>query len=97
MHAAKALPSSAHSNREAPGALNVNAWDGSRVTSRGPASIVACGAVVSTVKLHVAGVGSAFPASSTVRACAVCAPSPRFGVVQGDAQDVYAPESTRHS
>ncbi len=60
-------PSSAHSNVAASSAENVNAGFLSRVTPVGPPSIVVSGGSVSTVKVRVAGFGSALPAVSTAR------------------------------
>ena len=48
---------------------------GSLVGPEGPASICVCGAVVSTVKLREAGVGSVLPAESVARTSKVWEPS----------------------
>ena len=45
--------------------------------SAGVSGMVVSGAVVSTVQVCVAGVGSAFPAASTARTLNVCEPSAR--------------------
>ena len=66
----------------------------------GPESIVVFGAVVSTVKLRLAGVGSGLPAASTARTSKVWAPSLSAEVVwvsPGPEQAAKASASTRHS
>jgi hypothetical protein len=73
--AVNAAPSSAHSKLE-PVSLAENSKLALVlvVVGGGPKLMVVCGAVVSTVHVKVAGVGSAFPARSTARTSKVCAP-----------------------
>ncbi len=71
------------------------------VAPAGPESIEIGGAVVSTVKLLEAGVGSAVPKVSRARTSNVWAPSASVGVVwkpsPGPEQAPNAAPSTRHS
>ena len=62
----------------------------------GPESIVVSGAVVSTVKVLVAGVASWFPAASSALKVAVWGPSERPVKVLGDEQSAKGSESIRH-
>ncbi len=78
-------------------AENVNVGVESLVEPEGPLSMVVCGAAVSTVNAHEAGVGSTFPAVSVARTSKVCAPSVSDAVVSGVVHELQAPPSTRHS
>ena len=60
-----------------------------------PSSVVS-GAVVSTVKVRVSGVGSLLPAASTARTENVCSPSGN-ATACGDVQAANSPASTLHS
>ena len=79
--------------------MNSNAGVDSFVAppSAGPAVIVVCGAVASTVQFRVAGAGSALPAPSIARTENVCGPSPSAASVIGQAQVANAPPSIEHS
>ena len=83
----------------AAGSLDANAKAGRRssVVSPGPALIVVSGAVVSTVKLRIAGVASVFVAGSVARTLKRCAPSLSIALANGVVHGVYAPSSMRHS
>jgi hypothetical protein len=74
-HVAKVTPSSEHWNVAAPsGEVNENVALVAGVGPLGPAVIVVSGAVVSTVQVREAGVGSG-PAAFVARTRSVCAPS----------------------
>ena len=62
----------------------------------GPESMIVSGAVVSTVKDLVAGVGSWFPAASSALKVAVWGPSERPVKVFGEVQSVKGSVSIRH-
>ncbi len=90
VQAAKAAPSSLHSNFE-PVSLEENVKEG------GPPSIVVCGAAVSTVNSRLAGEPSTFPTLSMARTASVCVPSASAASVSGDAQVANCPSSSLHS
>ncbi len=91
-------PSTRHS-KVAPSSSVPRPNDGARslVVGGGPERIVVSGASVSTVKVRVAGVGSALPAGSIARTSKVCSPSARSPAGCGDWHAANAPPSTRHS
>ena len=79
--AAKA-PASTGTGSVAPGSSDEKVKLGVVVVGRarwGPESIVVSGAVVSTVKVRLAGVGSVLPAASMARTSKVWAPSRERG------------------
>ena len=97
-HEPHAPPSTRHSNVEPTwSAENSNVGVTSLVGPEGPLSIVVCGAAVSTVNAHDAGVESTFPAGSVARTSKVWGPSPSAAVVWTGLQEAHAPPSTRHS
>ncbi len=53
------------------------------------------GAVVSTVRTRVAGLGSVFPASSVARTAKVCSPSSSFVYACGEEHFCQGPPSSR--
>src|SRR5687768_4586600 len=61
-----------------------------------PEVIVVIGAAM-TVKVRVAGVGSAWRARSTARTRKVCSQASRFWTDSGEVQGSYGPKSTAHS
>jgi hypothetical protein len=63
----------------------------------GPLEIAVSGAIVSTVQLRVAGVGSALPTASAARTEKVCGPSARPEYDFGDVHAAHAPASSLHS
>ena len=63
----------------------------------GPPSILVSGAVVSTVKLREAGVGSGLPAGSVARTSKLWPPSARGPAVCGAEHSPQPPPSIRHS
>src|SRR4051794_18681178 len=75
----------------------VGAGSGVIGSSAGPDGIAALGAVVSTVKVRMAGLDSAFPAASTARTSNVCVPSARPEYPFGEAHPSQPPPSRRHS
>src|SRR4051794_30758328 len=65
--------------------------------SAGPESIEVSGAVVSTVKVREAGVGSVLVAMSVARTAKLWGPSARVPVVSGEEQELKPPPSIEHS
>jgi hypothetical protein len=87
VQALKAPASILHSKVAVPSFdSNVNCGAEVFVEPVGPVRIVVSGAVVSTVNVKLAGVGSSLLAGSTAMTSKVCSPSVRFGVVYGLAQ-----------
>jgi hypothetical protein len=76
---------------------NANVGVESFVGPLGPEVIVVSGAVVSTVKARVAGVGSVFPAGSVARTENVYGPSRSATGVNGDAQAAYVLPSSEQA
>jgi hypothetical protein len=88
-----------HSNVDS-GSLEENSNVGVLVIvdpAAGPASIVVCGAVVSTVNVRVAGDASVFPTPSVAVTVSVCSPSARGVGVYGESHENVPPPSIAHS
>ena len=85
-------PSRRHSNVE-PDSVEENVNDGALFADvpAGPVLIVVSGAVVSTVNVRVAGVGSTLPAASIARTENVCVPSASVPEECGDVQRANDP------
>ncbi len=98
MQVSQAPASSLHLNEEP---LSVEAKpklaEVSVIVPVGPEETEPSGGRESTVKVRVAGVGSALPAWSTARTSKVCSPSASGAVVWGDSQLANSSASTRHS
>ena len=98
LHAANAAPSTRHSNVEpASVAVNANVGVVVFVGPTGPLVIAVSGAIVSTVKVVLAGSGSTLPKSSIAWTANVCVPSLRTSVANGDAHGENDAVSVRHS
>jgi hypothetical protein len=75
---------------------NVNVAVALLVGPDGPPEIEVSGAVVSTVHVALAGVGSGLPAVSVAVTTTVCEPSPRPLYVLGDVHATAVPVSSLH-
>ncbi len=95
-HGAKAPSSTRHSYVTPAPPENSKAGVGSSVVPVGPEVIVVSGAIVSTVNVRAAGVGSTLPAASSARTSSVCRPSARAEATCGDEQAANVPPSRRH-
>ncbi len=97
VHACATPPSSEHANVD-PASLAENETDALDVATvpDGAESIVVCGAVVSTVQVRAAGVGSGLPAASLAVTVRVCEPSLRAVYGWGDRHGVAAAPSSLH-
>jgi hypothetical protein len=92
-----AAPSREHS--DVPASLDVNSKLAAVavVVPDGPAVIVVSGAIVSTVQVRVAGVGSMFPAGSFERTSKVWRPSASPEYAAGETHTANAAPSSAHS
>ncbi len=86
-----------HSNAEPPTAEKTKVARVERAPVVGPESNEISGAAVSTLQVRSAGVGSALPAPSRLRARRTCSPSPSSSRSTVGVQASQSPESSRHS